>query len=100
NPASVSRAFTPPAPSVARVGSGRMSGRSRVLLSFLCVLACAVSGAAFARPGAHVGLTPFRSEKEMLEYFKKIKAASPQRWNTPLGDDLNAVTVTGTKVQA
>jgi hypothetical protein len=60
---------------------------------------CVASGAVLARPGAHVGLTAFRSEKEMLEYFKKIKAASPQRWQAQLSD-LDEVAVTGSRVQA
>jgi beta propeller domain-containing protein len=82
-----------------------MSGRGRVLLSFLWILLCAANGAAFARPGAHTGLTAFRSEKEMLQYFRKLKKEAPQQWNTPLSDiavsgaDAAAVTVTGTRVQ-
>jgi hypothetical protein len=41
----------------------------------------------------------------MLQYFRRLKKAAPQRWNTPLADipvagaDLAAVTVTGMRVQ-
>jgi len=59
---------------------------------------CAASVAVFARPAPPVGLKAFRSEKEMLEYFKKIKAASPQRWQSQLSD-LEEVAVTGMRAQ-
>jgi hypothetical protein len=73
-----------------------MVWRSRIVLTaFLLGILCA-SGDSFARPGARVGLTPFRSEKDMLEYFRAVKEAVPQRWRGGVGSELEEVAVTAT----
>ena len=70
-----------------------------LLCSFAVVLAAA-SQFTFARPAPQAGLTPFRSEKEMLAYFKKLSEEVRPGWQGGGYSGLEEVAVTGSRVAA